>query len=176
MVIKYVWQRYVMEAEHLTNLIPNITSPNSELNKGPLSPGQITWIHHCKSLVPVFFSALKNSFKIGTYRRINLPIPIYTDISAIGWYEPIISVSWGIGRALPLNYYCNVKWCTQFVHSNLYFSYFYIFSKLCGISQSVTIYIVSQSIVIYRMMTHVSCCVPYHEVLANTHPYFSDTF
>ncbi len=81
--VKYVWQRYVMEVGHLTNFISNIIVPNSQhftyyqLNKGLPSAGQIAWLHHFKSLVQVFFSALKNSFNYGTYQRTNIPIPIY---------------------------------------------------------------------------------------------------
>ncbi len=42
-VIKYVWQRYMMEAGYLTNFIPNISALNSKHfnNKTP-STGQTT--------------------------------------------------------------------------------------------------------------------------------------
>ncbi len=74
---------YVIEAGYLSNLTPNIIAPNSKhfvyyhLNKEPPSAGQFMWLQHFKSLVQVFFSALKNSFNIGTCRRTNMLIPIY---------------------------------------------------------------------------------------------------
>ncbi len=83
MIIKGMWQKHVMEAGYLTNFILNITAPNSkhfthyQLNKGPPSAGQITWLHHFQSQVQVFFSAFKNSFNIGIWWRTNIPIPIY---------------------------------------------------------------------------------------------------
>ncbi len=58
---KCVWQRYVMEAGYLTNFIPNISALNSkhfsyyQLNNGPPSTGQTTWLHHFKLLVQAFF-------------------------------------------------------------------------------------------------------------------------
>ncbi len=75
--------------------IPNIITQNSkhftyyQLNKRPPSPGQITWLHHFKSSVQVFFSALKNSFNIDTYWKNYAD----TDISAIRQYWPIILVN-----------------------------------------------------------------------------------
>ncbi len=56
-----------MRAGYLINFIPNIIAPNSkrftnyQLNKGPPSAGQITWLHHFKSLVHVFCVMTANS-------------------------------------------------------------------------------------------------------------------
>ncbi len=57
-----------MDAGYQTNFIPNIIAPNSkhftyyQLNKGPPSAVQITWLHHFKSLVQVFYSGLRKQF------------------------------------------------------------------------------------------------------------------
>ncbi len=72
-----------MEAGYPTNFIPNISAPNSkhftyyQLNKELPSAGQIMWLNHFKSLVQVFFTALKkkkNSFNNSTYRTTNMLI------------------------------------------------------------------------------------------------------
>ncbi len=58
-----------MEAGYPTNFIQNIIAPNSkpltnyQLNKETPSAGQITWLHHFKSLGQVFFSAIKKTKK-----------------------------------------------------------------------------------------------------------------
>ncbi len=91
-----------MEVGNPTNFIPNISELTSEhftydqLNDGPPSAGQITWLHHFKSLVQVFFSSLKNNFNIGTSENNYAN----TNIAAIGQYQLVISGNQYIGQAL----------------------------------------------------------------------------
>ncbi len=95
-VIKYMWQRYVMAAGNATNFIPNISVLTSkhftyyQINNGLPSAGQTMWLHHFKSLVQAFFPALNNSFNIGTYWRTYVLIGY---ISATCRYRPIISAN-----------------------------------------------------------------------------------
>ncbi len=60
-VIKYVWQRYVMKARYLMNFITNIIALNSkhftyfQSNNGPLSAGQTSGLHLFTLLVQAIF-------------------------------------------------------------------------------------------------------------------------
>ncbi len=78
-----MWQRYVMEAEYLTNFIPKISALNSkhfiyyQLNSGRPSVGQTTWWYRFQLVVQAFFAALKNSFNNGTHQRNYMPTPMY---------------------------------------------------------------------------------------------------